>query len=65
MVVVGVPLITPAEDSDKPGGSVPIPETIVQVYVVPPVAVSGGAEYATFNLAGGSGELVVIVIVAA
>ena len=62
MVVVGIPLITPVVDSDRPCGSAP--ETIAQVYVVPPVAAST-AEYKTFNLAGGSGELVVIVIVAA
>jgi len=64
VTAAGVPLITPAGDNDKPCGSVPIPETIAQVYgAVPPVALRVW-EYATFKVAGGSGALVVMVTAA-
>ena len=52
----------PPVDKDKPCGSAP--EVICQVYgTVPPVALSVSL-YATLNVAGGSGALVVMVTAA-
>jgi len=59
--LTGVPLITPAADSDKPCGNAP--ETTAQVYgEVPPVALSE-LKYATFNVAAGSDVVVIVTVV--
>jgi hypothetical protein len=58
--VVGVPVMAPLAASARPAGS-ELPDATAQVYVpVPPVA-ARVVEYWTPTVAGGSGDVVVIV----
>jgi hypothetical protein len=56
--VVGVPLMTPPDDSARPAGNVP--EALDHAYGVVPLTPAKVAEYATLTTPAGKGEVVVI-----